>query len=608
MYSDEAGPVDQGRLELTAVDLQNDETIPLDGYWEFYWNDLLPPESFVDGEAKEPLSFEKVPGSWNDKVKGRKKYPDHGVATYRLRFSYPSDISDPALSIKIISSAYKLYANGVFVNEVGKVSEDPDFFEPDYKQCIVPLPDGGGEMELVFQVANLNYFRGGMRDSVFFGSEKVLYQEKMYRTALQLLFIGLAFGVGIYYLMIYAFQRKQKTALYYGLICVLTAMHGCVWGETPYLILFPEFSLRWGLIVSYIVLYNLPLLLLLFVVNFYPGINNKKLLLAIVLPTLLFDILLFAPSGFRASFNIYFCLLELIQIIYIILILMKAVLRGRDHSKIMLLTIGLFLLTMVGDLFHYRAVSSVDLSYLFIFGNLLILLTMSYIQAETQSKANEQLISYNEKLLEADALRGKVRETEYAFLQAQIRPHFLYNALNTIVNVCERDGKKGSKLILDLAIYLQNSLEFNDLNKLATIKKELEFIDTYFRIEQARFGEKIQLKKEIHVDLDQTIPVFLLQPLVENAVRHGITKKIEGGTVTVKIERIEEGLCITVEDDGTGMDAEKLRGVFSEEEMHEGVGLRNIDERLHYLYGSGLKIITSFDEGTSVKITIPKKA
>lgn len=137
-----------------------------------------------------------------------------------------------------------------------------------------------------------------------------------------------------------------------------------------------------------------------------------------MLPTLLFDILLFAPSGLRASFNIYFCLLELIQIIYIILILMKAVLRGRDHSKIMLLTIGLFL-TMVGDLFHYRAVSSVDLSYLFIFGNLLILLTMSYIQAETQSKANEQLISYNEKLLEADALRGKVRETEYAFLQAE---------------------------------------------------------------------------------------------------------------------------------------------------------------------------------------------
>ncbi len=227
---------------------------------------------------------------------------------------------------------------------------------------------------------------------------------------------------------------------------------------------------------------------------------------------------------------------------------------------------------------------------------------------DRKNKVDEYLFLYNEKLTEVDLLKDQVMEAEYAFSQAQIRPHFLYNALNTIVNVCENDGKKGGKLILDLAIYLQNSLMFNQLNKMTTVEKEMEFIDTYFRIEEARFGNKIKLLKEIKVGLDERIPVFLLQPLVENAVRHGITKKTEGGTVTLKIKRLEEGLCIEVEDDGIGMDAVTLECVFSKDQEGECVGLRNINNRLEYLYGCELSIVSSAESGTCVRIVIPEKS
>ena len=146
---------------------------------------------------------------------------------------------------------------------------------------------------------------------------------------------------------------------------------------------------------------------------------------------------------------------------------------------------------------NFILIGNINLTYMFLFGNFVVIMAMSYIQAAQQAMNHKKLILYNEKLLEADKLKDRIMATEMSFLQAQIKPHFLYNALSAIANVCEKDGKQASKLIIDLAIYLRGSLEFNNLDKMVTIEKELEFVDTYFHIEQARFGPKIQLKKEI---------------------------------------------------------------------------------------------------------------
>jgi len=140
---------------------------------------------------------------------------------------------------------------------------------------------------------------------------------------------------------------------------------------------------------------------------------------------------------------------------------------------------------------------------------------------------------------------------------------------------------------------------------MATIEKELQFVDTYFHIEQARFGEKIHLQKEIDIPLDYQIPVLILQPLVENAVRHGISKKLGGGTVFVRMKKLNDGAYIDIEDDGVGIDSEKLATLLKEDEAINGIGLRNINNRLLKIYGRGLDI--SSEEGrTIVKIVIPE--
>jgi two-component system, LytTR family, sensor kinase len=347
--------------------------------------------------------------------------------------------------------------------------------------------------------------------------------------------------------------------------------------------------------------------MILFVISIYPLEYKKKILSLILLPTLFFEVLLLlTPPGFMSSFTNYLYILVLLQMMYIINILIKAVLRKRDNAILMFIAIGVFILTIIGDILHYQGIGGINISYLFLYGNFAVIIAMSYVQAKQQATTHQKLVLYYENLVEANKLKDKIMATEMSFLQAQIKPHFLYNALNAIANVCEKDGKTAGKLIIDLAIYLRGSLEFNHLDKKVTIEKELEFVDTYFNIEQARFGQKIQLLKEIAIPLDYPIPVLILQPLVENAVRHGISKKQDGGRVIVRVMKLEDGIGIEIEDDGVGIVAENLVVLLSEERNNQGVGLLNIHHRLLRLYGIGLDISSEVGSGTCVRLVIPE--
>jgi two-component system, LytTR family, sensor kinase len=606
MYSLGSGLVDKGKVDLSSIDFKQNELVALDGQWEFYWNRLLKPEDFIAEQPPHMDSLMKVPGSWHDREAGTKVYPDHGVATYRLRLKYPSTINDPALRIQRVTTAYKLYANGQLIVEVGKVSDNPSDFEKGYEMLIVDLPKDKQELELIFQVANLDYARGGFRESPVFGSKQVLERQKMILLTLQLLFIGSVFIFGIYYFLLFFLQRKNKTALLFSLLCFDTALSSLVWGETPGKIFFSNGPINVGIYITYITEYNLMPIMILFVLSIYPLEYKKKSLGLVLLPTLLFETLLLTPIEIMVSFDNYYCVLMLLQMIYILGVLIKAVLRKRDNAILMFIAIGIFVLAILADMLNNKGIGSINISYMFLYGNFAVLIAMSYVQAKQQANTHKKLILYNEKLVEADRLKDRIMATEMSFLQAQIKPHFLYNALSAIANVCEKDGKKAGKLIVDLAIYLRGSLEFNHLDKMVRIEKELEFVDTYFNIEQARFGEKIKMLKEIKIPFDYQIPVLILQPLVENAVRHGISKKQGGGTVFVRMKLTDEGAYIEIEDDGVGMDGEKLSILLNEAGNGLGVGLLNIHHRLLRLYGRGIDISSEVGRGTCVKLLIPE--
>lgn len=593
-----------GRADLSGIDFSQNKLVSLKGQWEFYWNRLLLPEDFNSGQSPQMDSFMKVPGIWSNNADTH--YTRQGIATYRLSLFYPSALKNPALRIQNVANAYRLYVNGQLTAEVGSALDNKDNFKNDDKVIIIDLPKDTQKIDLVFQVSNLNCATGGLRTAPLFGSKQTLEQQRMLTLILQMLFIGGVLIFGIYYFFLFILQPKNKTALFFAIFCFLTFLRSLIWGEMPLTIFLPNLSLDLRMYMNYYTGYNYVAILILFVYSLYPLEFNKKIMGIILLPSFVFDIFLTIKSPeFMTFYTNHLYILLLLQILYLLSVLIKSVLRKRDNAILMFVAICVLIWTIGEDIIDFIWVGSINLSYMFLFGNFVVILAMSYIQARQQSMNHKKLILYNEKLVEADRLKDQIMATEMSFLQAQIKPHFLYNALSAIANVCEKDGREAGQLIIDLAIYLRGSLEFNNLDKMVTIEKELEFVDTYFHIEQARFGQKIQLQKVIEIPLDIQIPVLILQPLVENAVRHGISKKLNGGVVTVRMKQSGDNVCIEIEDDGAGISPEKLATLLSGSGRDQGVGLLNIHNRLLKLYGRGLEI-SSGPERTCVKLLIPE--
>ncbi|MCT4619722.1 MAG: ATP-binding protein [Marinisporobacter sp.] len=195
---------------------------------------------------------------------------------------------------------------------------------------------------------------------------------------------------------------------------------------------------------------------------------------------------------------------------------------------------------------------------------------------------------------------------EMAFLQAQIKPHFLYNALNTIISFCHTDPEKAAELITELSNYLRSSFDFSNMDKFVRIEKEIEFVQSYLAIENARFEEKINC----HYDMDPInfmMPTLILQPIVENAVKHGILKKEEGGNIKISIKENDNFIHIKVEDDGVGISKDKLISILNENSTSKSVGLRNVTKRLERIYGYGIEIESEVKKGTTVCIKIPHR-
>lgn len=203
---------------------------------------------------------------------------------------------------------------------------------------------------------------------------------------------------------------------------------------------------------------------------------------------------------------------------------------------------------------------------------------------------------------------SKAIDLEVAFLQSQIRPHFLYNVLHTIVSLSYTDAEKSRKLTTDLADYLRGSFQFSNLQKRISFGQELLLVQSYVEIEQARFKDRIQVEYDIAEAMYGVgIPPLLIQPLVENAIRHGIGKQIEGGIVTITAYEADGYYRIEIEDNGVGIESERLEQLLRpESDTSQGVGLKNISKRLKYEYSIELKIESVLGQGTKVTLLLPR--
>jgi two-component system sensor histidine kinase LytS len=221
------------------------------------------------------------------------------------------------------------------------------------------------------------------------------------------------------------------------------------------------------------------------------------------------------------------------------------------------------------------------------------------------AKGLGHLFSTQLELSQIDYQKELLIESEIKALQAQIQPHFLFNALNTIAVFCRTNPNKARELILDLSSYLRNS--FKNQGEFIPLSKEIESVQSYLSIEQARFSERLNVVYDIEPNLNIHIPPLILQPLVENAIKHGLLSNIEGGTVKISAFREDDEAVIIVEDTGVGMSESQIYSLINNKYKNKGVGLTNVNNRLQCIYGRKLEIESEIGKGTKITIRIPIK-
>ncbi|HET6699700.1 MAG TPA: histidine kinase [Nocardioidaceae bacterium] len=211
------------------------------------------------------------------------------------------------------------------------------------------------------------------------------------------------------------------------------------------------------------------------------------------------------------------------------------------------------------------------------------------------------------ELAELDASRTRLMEAEVRALRAQISPHFVYNSLSAIASFVRTDPERARELLQEFADFTRYS--FRRHGEFTTLAEELRSIERYLVLERARFGDRLQVTLRVAPEvLPVTVPFLSLQPLVENAVRHGLEGRPGVGHITIIAEDHDRECLISVEDDGAGEDPARVRRALAGDPTTDSVGLGNVDERLRTVFGDdyGLVVETAPGSGTRVVVRVPK--
>lgn len=292
--------------------------------------------------------------------------------------------------------------------------------------------------------------------------------------------------------------------------------------------------------------------------------------------------------------GIYWAVLQGMDSLILFVLCIKEMENSRKHERLILLCGAALFEVLIAELLNARLTlwrSGICIKA--VFGVLFVFLILWAVR----------LVAVNyQASIRAKKLEKELKENRIALAMSQIQPHFIYNSLNCIYHLCEKDVEMAQQAISDFSDYLQRSLSAADRTTLISFEEELKHVKTYLNLEQLRFGEDLHVVYHIEC-ADFMLPALSVQPLVENAVKHGICRKGEGsGTVILTVKGCPDCYEVIVSDDGVGF-------VPGTEENGEGthVGISNVRQRLDLMCHATLEVQSEPGKGTTSTIRIPKE-
>lgn len=322
-----------GRLDLTQADLKN-EIIALDGDWAFYWDQLLEPTAVDQGVFSGYVPF---PSSWNKYEIDGEKIPGSGSATYQLTFT-ATENQILALKLPKVRTAYKLWVNGELIASAGTLGTTRAATVPQYLPQVVSFNALNGDNEIILQMSNFHMSSGGLLSSILISSETQLLALRYHGLAYELFLFGALMMMGLYHLALFAFRRKDRAPLYFGLFCILVATRTLLIGESFLYFALPDLNFAVTRKIQTLTYYlGVPLIIMFFraILPDYFHIMLTKIVLLMGLIYTTFVIL--APTNVYSAINPLYQVWTIFLIIYLFATLLKIALHKEKNSTLIIL-------------------------------------------------------------------------------------------------------------------------------------------------------------------------------------------------------------------------------------------------------------------------------
>src|SRR3989339_1814456 len=382
----------KGILDLRNWDLRTDGSISLNGEWEIYWEQFVDPLDIYNHKCRL-TGFFNFPGYWNNKIINNVELKGSGYATMRIRILPNRSNHLAAISLKEVQSAYKLWYNSKPMAKNGKVGRSFTEMRPEYIPQTLSILLDKDTCEIVIQASNFNHKLGGFFDEIQLGTPTKIFQDRITMNAYDLFLFGALLMMGIYHFGLFFQRRKEKSTLYFGILCVLVAFRILVTREQFLSFVFPTLSWDLNYKIEYFSFMLAPVAFLTFLQSIFRDEVNKRVILFFQLIGLAFSlIILFTQPRIFSHLSFPYQIILFVGIIYSGYVLFIAIRRKRVGSIVLMIGIIIMLVTTLNDiLFMQEVFKFIELTPMGLF---LFILCQSFVLSLRFSKAyneNEDL-------------------------------------------------------------------------------------------------------------------------------------------------------------------------------------------------------------------------
>jgi len=594
---------ENGILDFSSIAFDENRIYSLSGEWAIIDGKLHNSDSF--NEKIDESYLIKVPSPW------AKESKEIEYGTYKLVLKNLPIGEKYAIEVHDIRSASKVIVDDKVLFTNGKVSEGKEGSDARNVPRVAYFEIGDSTSEIIIQVSNYEYPSGGIIGKIFFASQEKMHNKFLRNLLFEAMMLAFIFIIALIYWLIRIIVTKNEKIRQFSFVLgcssiFIIIINGLLSHKILHII-FPILEFELALRVLFISIGVLSMLVGLMVRKTNIQVFNSKIwfifnlfyytyLLLVLLTSFKFSLLI--SKFFLIANNLIFMLIAIR--IAIVFIKEKEQEECIQKSLLLIGIINFIIFNIELTLYYMGVITEAKVAFPSILFYSLFLMILLLYNIYLVDKKNEES-NHKLKKMNKDLVKTIERSEKYQLdsLQAQIKPHFLFNTLSTIISLCETNKDKACLLIKKLSDYLKNSYEFSPENELVKIRSELQLIDTYLFIQKQRFEERLEYEVKCDIELfDYKIPQLMIQPLIENALVHGVLRKIEGGKVQLKIMEIDENIVISIVDNGVGFN--NNRETFSTK-----IGLKNINRRLNFLYNEELRIESSIGR-TEVKFKVPK--